>query len=375
MMSPELDVIIIGAGVVGLAIANELASTNLEVCVFESNRTFGLETSSHNSEVIHSGIYHAANTMKGKFCLEGKPLTYELCERYQVGYKRIGKIIIAADEAEERELERLYKQGVDNGLNDLQMLTRQDVKKLEPNVKAIAGLLSPSTGIIDAYGYARSFYGRAQEQGASFLFNSEVIGIDKIAGGYIVSVKDREGISSIATKAVINAAGLYSDKVAALAGIDIAGAGYRIHYCKGFYYCLSPRLGCPVNRLVYPVPEEAGLGIHITMSVDGRVRLGPNFRYVEAVDYGVDDKDKTDFYNAACRYMPSIAPDDLAPESAGIRPKLQGQGEGFRDFVIRDEADKGLPGLIDLIGIESPGLTGSPSIAKYVAGLVRQYLE
>ncbi len=374
-MSPELDVVIVGAGVVGLAIAVELASKSYEVCVFERNRTFGLETSSHNSEVIHSGIYHAGSTLKGKFCLEGKPMTYELCEKYQVGHRRIGKIIIAADAVEERELEHLYRQGTDNGLDDLQMLTRQDVKRLEPNVKAIAGLLSPSTGIIDSYGFARSFYGRAQAAGASFVFNSEVIGIDKIAGGYIVTVRDREGISSVATKVVINSAGLYADKIATMAGIDIDKADYRIHYCKGFYYCLSPRLSCPVNRLVYPVPEQAGLGIHITLSVDGRLRLGPNFRYVDTVDYSIDDIDKNDFYHAACRYIPSIEPEDLSPESSGIRPKLQGPGESFRDFVIRDEADKGLPGLIDLIGIESPGLTGSPSIAGYVADMLKPYLD
>jgi len=374
-MSSDFDVVIVGAGVVGLAVAAELAGETRDICVFEKNRTFGLETSSHNSEVIHSGIYYPDKSLKAACCVEGKALTYELCEKYHVDHRRTGKIIVAADEVEERELERLCEQGKRNGVDDLSLLTREEVRKLEPGMKAVAGLLSPSTGIIDSFGFVRMLAGRAQEKGVSFAFNSEATGISKTTDGYRMEVMDREGSSTVTARVVVNAAGLYSDKIAEMAGIDIEEAKYRIHYCKGFYYSLDPRLGCPVNRLVYPVPEQAGLGIHITLTVDGRVRLGPNFRYVDTIDYSVDDKDKVDFYRAACRYLPSVNPEDLAPESCGIRPKLQGPGESFRDFVIQDETERGLPGFINLIGIESPGLTGAPSIARRARNLVRAHLR
>ena len=373
-MPEENNIVIIGAGVVGLAIAAELSHSNNHIYVFEKNRTFGLETSSHNSEVIHAGIYYPENSLKAKFCVQGNRLLYELCEKYSIPYKRLGKIIVAADDNETREVERLYRQGIKNGIDDLKLLSRDEVKKLEPNVSAISGLLSPSTGVIDSYNLMRSFHGRAKENGADFIYNTEVIGINKTPQGYKISVKDREGVSSIVARVVINSAGLFSDKVAQLAGIDIEKAGYKLYYCKGEYFSLSPRLGRLVNRLVYPIPEQAGVGEHITLSLDGTIRLGPNVKYVDTIDYSVDENDKPNFYRAAHRYLPAIELDDLVPDFAGVRPKLQGPGEDFRDFIIREESDKGLNGLIDLIGIESPGLTSSPAIVKYVAGIVSEIL-
>ncbi|MDD5288273.1 MAG: NAD(P)/FAD-dependent oxidoreductase [Dehalococcoidales bacterium] len=373
-MSKEADIVVIGAGVMGLAIAAEVSCAGKRVYVFEKNRTFGLETSSRNSEVIHAGLYYPENSLKAKFCVAGNPLLYALCEKYGVGHKRLGKVIVAANAEETREVERLYRQGIKNGVMGLRMLSQDEVKRLEPNVSAVAGLLSLSTGVVDSYNLMRSFYGRAKESGAEFVFNAEVIGIVKKAGGYEVSVKDREGISSITSGVMINAAGLFSDRVAQMAGIDVEKAGYKIHYCKGEYFSLNPKVGRLVNRLVYPVPEQAGIGVHITLSLDGGMRLGPNVKYVDTIDYTVDETSKADFYRAAHRYLPAIEPDDLAPDFAGVRPKLQGRGESFRDFVIRDEADKGLPGLINLIGIESPGLTSSPAIARYVAGIAKESL-
>ena len=199
-------------------------------------------------------------------------------------------------------------------------------------------------------------------------------GLEKITGGYRVSVQDSNGAYSVTGRVVINAAGLFSDRVAQMAGIDIEKASYKLHYCKGEYFSLSPKIGRLVNRLVYPVPEQAGVGVHVTLSTDGRMRLGPNVKYTDTIDYSIDENDKVDFFRAAQRYLPSIEPDDLAPDFAGIRPKLQGQGQGFRDYIIRDETDKGLPGLINLIGIESPGLTASPAIAKYVTGIAAAIL-
>ena len=368
-MLDQVDVCIIGAGVVGLAIAVELAKPGRRVFVLERNRTFGLETSSHNSEVIHAGIYNPPKSLKTRFCLEGNRLLYELCDKYHIAYKRLTKIIVAADAEETKEIERLYNQGIENGVEGLTFLNRTEIKRLEPNVEAVAGFLSRSTGIIDSWGLMRSFYGRARENGADFVFNAEVVGVEKTADGFKVGVKQAESTSSLHATIVINAAGLFSDKVAALAGIDIDKANYRIHYCKGEYFSVDSRVGHVVERLIYPVPEQAGTGIHISLNLEGQIKLGPSARYLDAIDYSVDETSKTDFYRAAHRYLPAIQLNDLSPDFAGIRPKLQGPGQGFRDFVIKEESDRGLLGMINLIGIESPGLTASPAIARYVAGM------
>jgi len=374
-MSTEIDIIIIGAGVVGLAIASEVSRTNKNVFVFEKNRTFGLETSSRNSEVIHAGMYYPENSLKAKFCVNGNHLLYEFCEKYKINYQRLGKLIVAADDDETKEVHRLYRQGLKNGIYDLQILPRDEIKLLEPNVEAVAGLLSSSTGVIDSHDLMKTFHGCARENGVAFVFGAEVININRIAGGYEVGIHDSERTYSVTGSVVINAAGLFSDKVAQLAGIDVEKAGYKLHYCKGAYFSLNPKNRRLVNRLVYPVPEQAGVGVHVTLSLDGSMRLGPNAKYTETIDYTVDKNDEAEFYQAAHRYLPSIEFNDLAPDFAGVRPKLQAKGKGFRDFVIRDEADKGLPGLINLIGIESPGLTASPSIAKYVAEIVAEILR
>ena len=374
-MPAEVDIIIIGAGVVGLAIAAEVSQINKNVFVFEKNRTFGLETSSHNSEVIHAGMYYPENSFKAKFCVGGNALLYELCEKFNINYKKLGKLIVAADDVEAKEVERLYHQGLKNGVGGLQIIERDDIKKLEPNVNAVEALLSPSTGVIDSHNLLRCFSGRAKENGAEFVFNTEVIGIERKSGSYRVGIRDDEGISSVTARVVINAAGLSSDRIAQSAGIDLVKAGYILHCCKGQYFSLDPKIGRLVHRLVYPVPEQSGVGIHVTLSIDGSVRLGPDTKYVNKIEYTVNENDKTDFYRAVHRYLPSIEPDELSPDFAGVRPKLQGKGEGFRDYVIRDEADKGFPGLINLIGIESPGLTASPAIAKYVAGLTAEALN
>jgi L-2-hydroxyglutarate oxidase LhgO len=374
-MPAEVDVIIIGAGVVGLAIAAELSRADKTVFVFEKNRTFGLETSSHNSEVIHAGMYYPENSLKAKLCINGNSLLYELCDKFNINHKQLGKLIVAADDAETKEVERLYYQGLKNGVSGLQMLAREEIQRLEPNVKAVAALLSPSTGVVDSYNLLRCYYGRAKENAVEFVFNTAVIGIVRSGGHYKVSIKDSEGISSVTANVVINAAGLFSDKVAQLAGIDLEKAGYKLHYCKGEYFSLNPKVGCSVHRLVYPVPEQAGVGVHVTLSIDGSMRLGPDTKYVDMIDYAVDESAGEEFYQAVRRYLPSVELDDLVPDFAGVRPKLQGPGEGFRDYVIRDETEKGLPGLINLIGIESPGLTASPAIAKYVAEIIAEILN
>jgi len=369
-MLVEIAVAIIGAGVIGLATAREIAQEKKGVFVFEKNRTFGLETSSRNSEVIHAGIYYPEDSLKAKLCVEGKSLLYKLCDKHNISYKKTGKIIVAADENEISWLEELYEQGRKNGVDDLVLLSRTELKKLEPNIEARAGLLSPSSGILDSYTLLKFLYSQAREKGARFVFDTEVIGIERAGAKYKVQIKDRDGISTFVAHVVVNCAGLNSDKIAQLAGIDIAKAGYKLHYCKGEYFSLSSKYRNLVVRLIYPVPEQAGHGIHVTVGLDGRVRLGPNARYVEAIDYEVDGTQKEAFYNSVKRFLPHIELEDLDPESAGIRPKLQGPDEAFRDFVIAREEKASLPSLINLIGIESPGLTASPAIARYVGRMV-----
>jgi L-2-hydroxyglutarate oxidase LhgO len=373
-MQDQIDVCIVGAGVVGLAIAAEITKPGRRVFILDRNRTFGLETSSHNSQIIHDGFNNPTDSLKTLLCLQGRPLLYELCEKYHIGCRHMDKMVVAANAEETKEIERLYQLGIKNGLNDLTFLTRAQIKRLEPNVEAVAGFLSPSTGIIDVHSLMQSFYGRARENGADFVFNAEVVGIEKVTSGFKVSIKQADSVSSLHTTIVINAAGLYSDKIASLAGIDINKTHYKIHYCKGEYFGVDSRLKGIVGRLVYPVPEQAGTGIHIDLDLEGNIKLGPSARYVDSIDYSVDENNKADFYRAAHRYLPAIQMDDLSPDFAGVRPKLQGPGESFRDFVIVDESDKGLPGLIDLIGIESPGLTASPAIARYVRDIMKDKL-
>jgi L-2-hydroxyglutarate oxidase LhgO len=374
-MLTEIDVAIIGAGVIGLATAREIAQEKKEVFVFEKNRTFGLETSSRNSEVIHAGIYYPEDSLKAKLCVEGKSLLYKLCDKHNIAYKKLGKIIVAADKNETTQLEKLYEQGRKNGVDDLVLLSRTELKKLEPNIEARAGLLSPSSGILDSHTLLKFLYSQAREKGAEFVFGTEVIGIERAGAKYKVQIKDRDGISAFVAHVVVNCAGLNSDRIAQLAGIDIAKAGYKLHYCKGEYFSLDSKYRNLVSRLIYPTPEQVGHGIHWRQGLDGRVLLGPSAHYVEAIDYAVDETQKQAFYNSAKRFLPFVELEDLAPESAGIRPKLQGPGEAFRDFVIAHEEKAGFPGLINLIGIESPGLTASLAVAQYVGRMMKELLQ
>jgi len=372
----QVDITIVGAGVVGLAIASQVANEDREVYVLEKNTTFGQGASSRNSEVIHAGIYYPGDSLKAKTCLEGNALLYDWCQKYGIGYKRIGKIIVATNDAEAEELQKLYNRGKDNGV-ELKMLSHRKMRQLEPNMIGVSAFLSPSTGIIDSQALMRYFLGKARDNGAQIAYKTKVIGIDKISGGYKVRVEDSQGKFSFVTKVLINCAGLHSDEVSRIAGIDIDETGYKLHWCKGEYYSVSSRKSKLVNRLIYPVPKagQGGTGIHVTLDLTGRMRLGPNAYYVDEIDYSVDSLQKKAFYESVVRFLPSIEYDDLEPEMAGIRAKLQAEGEDFRDFAINHECNKGLPGFINLIGIDSPGLTSAPAIAKYISTLVEEILK
>lgn len=371
-----MDITIIGAGVIGLAIASKVSHQDRKVCVVERNKTFGMETSSRNSEVIHAGIYYPERSLKATMCIEGKEMLYELCQMHGIPYKRLGKLIIATDHEETTKLELLFKNGERNGLKDLKMLSRREIKKLEPHIEAEAAILSPSTGIIDSHALMKYYAKNVEEYGAIIAYNAEVIGIEKAMGGYDVVIKEPAGSFSFRTKVLVNSAGLYSDKIAAFTGIDIIKADYKLDFCKGEYFWVGNRKNTLVKSLIYPLPSDksGGLGIHVTLDMQGRVRLGPNARYIDRIDYTVDYSQKRVFYESVVGFLPFIEYDDIEPDMSGIRPKLYAPDGGFRDFIIKHEIDKGLPGFINLIGIESPGLTACPAIAKYVARMVDEIL-
>ena len=370
------DAVIIGVGIVGLAIASEASRDGREVYLLEKNETFGREQSSRNSEVIHAGIYYEKDSLKAKMCLEGNSLLYEICEKNGIACRKCGKIIVATNDTEAEELEKLYRKGKDNGV-PLKMLSRKEIGHLEPNITGIAAFLSPTTGIVDSYALMKYFLGKARSKGAQTAYKTKVIGIEKVSDGYRVIVEDPSGTFSFTTRAVINCAGLHSDRVAEMAGINMYEANYKLHWYKGEYYSVSSRKGKLLNRLIYPVPMgNLTVGVHVCFDVDWRLRLGPLYCRVNEISYQVDGSRKKAFLESSImRALPFIEPPDLSPETSGIKAIFQQEGEGFRDFVIRHEHDRGLPGFINLVGIESPGLTSSPSIARYVSHLLDEILE
>ena len=372
-MEYRADVAIIGAGVIGLAIAARVADKNRSVYILERNDTFGQETSSRHSGVIHSGIYYPEGTLKARLCVAGSGMLYKLCPKHNIGYQKPGKLIVATSDKEAGELEALFDRGRKNGAPGLKLVTKRELQLLEPNVAGVAAIWAPDTGIVDSHALMKFFIARATGKGAQIAYRTEVIGIEKVSDGYRVLVRDGEDEFSFITSVLINSAGLGSDRVAEMAGIDIASAGYRLHYGKGEYFSVGGGKNRLVKRLIFPVPPAgvSGVGIHATFDLDGRMRLGPSIEYTDRLDYAVSEGNRKLFYNAVRTFLPFIEYDDLEPEMAGISPKLQGPGEDIKDFVIREESDKGLPGFVDLVGIESPGLTAAPAIAEYVAGLIR----
>ncbi len=375
MGSVEIEAVIIGGGVVGLAVAAELARKNrkLSVALLERHDRFGQETSSRNSEVIHAGIYYPEHSLKARLCVEGKHLLYRFCELQGIPHRRIGKLIIARSPQEADLLGPIVKNAEKNGVTDLQILDSRQISKMEPHLKASAAAWSPSSGILDSYRLMSCLEYLAKQNGAWPAYRHQVTGLQPHSGGFEVQFTNPQGkTDSIRCRWLINCAGLHADQVASWMGIDVKTAGYRIFPCKGEYYSLPYSKAELVSRLVYSIPlkDSPGLGVHVTKTLDGKLRLGPNAIYVKEIDYRVDPTHAPQFYREAKHLLPFLKPSDLEPEMAGIRPKLQGPGEPFRDFVVRHEADRGLPGAINLIGIESPGLTACLSLAQTVTELV-----
>jgi L-2-hydroxyglutarate oxidase LhgO len=368
----KANMVIVGAGVVGLAIAAEISEKNEDVFVFEKNARFGQETSSHNSGVIHSGIHYPENSLKAQLCVKGNSMLYEICEKHRIPFKKLGKLTVAIEEEEIEELEKLMKQGEANGVKDLRFLDGQEAKTMEPNIEVERAIHSPSTGIIEPDALLSYFHAMAQRNNAIFAMETEVTDLKNVTDGFEVGGVSVGEKFTVTAKTVINCAGLYSDKISAMIGIDVDESGYRLHYAKGDYYRVSGRP--PVNMLVYPVPKGAGLGIHLTPDLGGSIRLGPNAYYVDKISYDVESSEK-EFREDVRRFLPIIEKYQIQIDSAGIRPKLQGPNDGFRDFVIKHEADKGLFGFINLVGIESPGLTAAPAIGEFVTEIYEKEIK
>lgn len=369
----DADAIVVGAGVVGLACARELAARHHQVILIERHERFGVEASSRNSEVVHAGIYYPAGTLKATLCARGNRSLYAWCAAHDVPHRRVGKLVVAAAAAEEVHLETILRQARENGVETLRAISAHEARAIEPHVRATAAIWSPDSGIVDSHVLMASLLADAAARGCTVAWRHAVVGVDPINGGYRVAAESGSGErADVSARWVVNSAGLEADAVAAMAGFDVEACGYRLHYARGHYFRVHPRKGGLASHLIYPVPDRAGLGIHVTVDLAGGIRLGPDVEYLSerVQDYRVVAVLREKFYAAAARYLDGLEPHDLAPDLAGIRPKLQGPGEGFRDFVVREEVGRGRPGWVNLVGIESPGLTCALEIGAMVGDLL-----
>jgi len=366
-MSSDVNTIVIGAGVVGLATARALALNGDDVLILEEKHHFGTQTSSRHSEVIHAGIYYPANSLKATLCTRGKALLYDYCQSHAIDHKQLGKIIVATSDAQVDELDAINARARTNGVNDLEKLNTEQIHTLEPAIVAQAGLLSPSTGIIDSHGFMLSLLGDAQTQGALVAYNTTVDQVVKSGDVFKVSVAG-ENSMTLKCKRVINAAGHGACELAKATKPLAKEYIPEARYAKGNYFRLQ---GIPpVSRLIYPVPEPGGLGVHITLDLAGQARFGPDVQWQNIRNYDVDAHRATHFYDAIRRYWPALEDESLVPDYAGVRPKIAFNNELHNDFVIQSSDAHGIRGLINLLGIESPGLTASLAIAEYVNELL-----
>jgi L-2-hydroxyglutarate oxidase LhgO len=365
-MAEKVDCVVIGAGVVGLAVARALAMRGREVVVLEAEDAIGTGTSSRNSEVIHAGLYYPPGSAKARLCVSGKHLLYAYCEARGVGHRRCGKLIVAADQEQVRTLEKIEATSRANGVDDLRWLTAAEATALEPALSCVAALLSPSTGILDSHGFMLALQGDLEAAGGTVALRAPVRG-GQCGGDRIRLEAGSDQPIELAARVVVNSAGLRAQEVAQrIDGIPPPSIPPPI-YAKGSYYVLQGR--SPFRHLIYPVPETGGLGVHLTLDLGGRARFGPDVEWVEKLDYAVDPAGAERFYRLIRRYWPGLPDGSLQPGYAGIRPKLSRDGTTSADFLIQGPEAHGVCGLINLYGMESPGLTSALAIAERVADL------
>ena len=362
----DVNVLIIGAGAVGLAVGYEISKNHEDVVIVEKENSFGRHTSSRNSEVIHSGIYYRQNSDKAELCVKGNELLYEYCEKFDVPYRKCTKIVVGNGEEDKSKLSELMNNGIKNGVEGLRLIDKSEIEHLEPRIVASEGLFVPSTGILDTHKYMESLVHNFEENDGFLVYDMEVTDISKEDDKYIVKFDNGEVFR---VNYLVNCAGLFCESISKMAGIDTKAENIEIHWCKGEYY--KTNAFSDINRLVYPLPDPAGvfLGIHLTINLNNEVRFGPNAYYVDSVDYKMDETYKEEFWKAVNTYL-KVEKDQLHPDDVGVRPKLHTAEVKFRDFYIKEESDKGLNNFINLMGIESPGLTASLAIAEKVAALI-----
>lgn len=361
-----VECIVIGAGVVGLAIARRLAMDGREVIVLEAADAIGTETSSRNSEVIHAGIYYAAGSAMARLCVGGKRMLYDYCRDHGVAYKNCGKLIVATSPAETLKLESIRAHAAANGVNDMRLLSGPEARALEPALACDAALLSPSTGIIDSHGYMLALRGDAEGSGAMLAFGAPFLRADRVGDGFIVETGG-DAPTQLRCRLLVNAAGLSATAIARTMSAMPIEKIPRAYLAKGNYFSCSVR--APFSRLIYPVPEPGGLGVHLTLDLAGQTRFGPDVEWIDSIDYAVDPARAARFYPAIRRYWPELPDGALLPSYSGIRPKIVPPAVAVQDFMIQGPPDHGIDGLVNLFGIESPGLTASLAIADEVAGL------
>ena len=362
----KIDCVVIGAGVVGLAVARALALQGRDVLVLEAANAIGTRASSRNSEVIHAGIYYPQGSLKAQLCVQGKKMLYDYCAERGVAHRRCGKLIVATNPEQVAQLEATQVRAAANGVHDLVLLTGEEARALEPHLACQAALHSPGTGIIDSHAYMLALQGDLENAGGVVVLNTALAHAQCTPQGMVLVAEDG---TELAANSVVNAAGAHAQNLArAFAGLAPAHVPPS-HYCKGNYFTLSQR--APFSRLIYPLPEAAGLGVHLTLDLGGQARFGPDVEWVSSPDDLVVDASRSEaFYAEVRKYWPALADGALVPDYAGIRPKIQAPGEPARDFLIQGPLEHGVPGLVNLFGIESPGLTSSLAIAAHVRQLI-----
>ena len=363
----QVDCVVVGAGVVGLAVARALALQGREVWVLEAEGAIGTGTSARNSEVIHAGLYYPQGSLKARLCVAGRDLLYAYCAERGVPHRRCGKLIVATAPEQQAQLEAVVAAARANGVNDLQPLSAAQARALEPALHCTGAVLSPSTGIIDSHAFMLALQGDLEHAGGLVALHTRVQSVEVDADGLCVRTADG---TALHTRLLVNSAGLAAPALArSIAGLPPAHVP-RAYYAKGNYFSLAGR--CPFQRLIYPVPERAWLGVHLTIDLAGQAKFGPDVQWVDdPQDLQVDPARGEGFYAQIRRYWPGLPDAALVPGYAGMRPKLQAPGEDARDFLIQGPADHGVPGLVNLFGIESPGLTSSLAIGTQVAALVQ----